>query len=421
MMNASSLLIDIGGTDIKFALSLGTNLISESIVRVPFPQFLDANEKTISASQYLKLVKTSITSYLEHHNKPDQILISGQVGSWILTTPEGKNLTEIVSWQCTNKSETDLLTEIYQSNYSDAFSPLSETGNENWDGAPWKVLPKYLSELSETATQIYFHSLISWTVWELTSKNLFIIHKTDAAATGMYSIIREKWLGNFEGMSKDIRFPNVLKSIQYAGNFEDTDIKVYVGIGDQQASLLGVGITSDAFVINAGTGGQVARLLPSYQESNYKIRPYFDGQYIETITHIPSGRYISSFLQFLTQTKGDVFQWEWVWEQGFVKAEDKKEIEIENWNFDKYLEKIDTTTDSIILINNFLDLICQNFIEKLETLGCRENDVIILAGGVATKLKRLRFSLLQQNYRYSDTGSLETTLQGLAKLSDKLD
>jgi sugar (pentulose or hexulose) kinase len=421
MMNASSLLIDIGGTDIKFALSVDTNLISESIVRVPFPQFLDKNEKTISSRQYLKLIKTSIATYLDKHGKPDQILISGQVGSWILTTAEGKILTEIVSWQSTNTSGTELLTDIYQSSYSGLNAPLSETGNENWDGAPWKVLPKYLSELSENTAQIYFHSLISWTVWELTRKNRFLIHETDAAATGMYSIIREKWLGDFEGMSKDVRFPNVLKSIQYAGNFEDTDTKVYVGVGDQQSSLLGVGMTTDTFVINAGTGGQVARLHSDYQESNYKIRPFFDGQYIETITHIPSGRYISNFLQLLTQTKGEVFQWDWVWEQGFVNAEDKNGIKIKDWSFDKYFEDIDTTEDSKRLINNFLDQICQNFIEKLRILGCRENDLIILAGGVATKLKRMRFLLLQQNYNYLDTGSLETTLQGLAKLTQKLD
>lgn len=421
MMNASSLLIDIGGTDIKLALSVGTDLISESIVRVPFPQFLDKNEKTISSRQYLKLIKTSITTYLEKHGKPDQILISGQVGSWILTTAEGKNLTEIVSWQSTNTSATELLTDIYQGSYSGINAPLSETGNEDWDGAPWKVLPKYLSELSENTAQIYFHSLISWTVWELTHKNLFLIHETDAAATGMYSIIREKWLGDFEGLSKDIRFPNVLKSIQFAGNFEDTDIKVFVGVGDQQSSLLGVGISTDTFVINAGTGGQVARLHSDYQESNYKIRPFFDGQYIETITHIPSGRYISNFLQLLTQTKGEVFEWDWVWEQGYVNTENRKRYEIKDWSFDKYLENIDTTEDSKRLINDFLDQISRNYIEKLKTLGCRENDLIILAGGVATKLQRIRFLLLQQNYRYMDTGSLETTLQGLAKLTEKLD
>jgi sugar (pentulose or hexulose) kinase len=420
-MNASSLLIDIGGTDIKFAVSVGTNLISESIVRVPFPPFLDKNEKIISSGQYLKLVKTSITSYLENHGKPDQILISGQVGSWIITTPEGKNLTEIISWQSTNSAANELLAGIYQSNYSDVSAPLSDTGNENWDGAPWKVLPKYLSELSEDKAEIYFHSLISWTVWELTCKNRFLMHETDAAATGMYSIISEKWLGNFEGMSRDIRFPNVIKSIQYAGNFEDTDIKVYVGVGDQQTSLLGVGITIDTFVINAGTGGQVARLHSNYQESKYKIRPFFDGQYIETVTHIPSGRYISNFLQLLTQTKGEVFQWDWVWEQGYVSEEDKKAIDIKDWSFDKYLENIDTTEDSTRLINKFLDQICRNFIEKLKTLGCRENDLVILAGGVATKLKRMRFSLLQQNYKYMDTGSVETTLEGLAKLTEKLD
>jgi hypothetical protein len=151
------------------------------------------------------------------------------------------------------------------------------------------------------------------------------------------------------------------------------------------------------------------------------VRPYFENQFIETITHIPSGRFIAQFLKEMNVITKCDFQWEIVWKSGFVNPGNREMIGIQDWDFDTFFHNINQGLNPEVLLDEFINLISEKFVEKLKTLGCRKNDSVILAGGVATKLLRLRYLLNQEGFKIIDTESKETTLEGLAKLSAKLD
>ena len=68
-------------------------------------------------------------------------------------------------------------------------------------------------------------------------------------------------------------------------------VPIYVGIGDHQCSLLGAGLVErHTLSINLGTGAQVSTLEDKWTPQEAETRPYFSGQMLNTITHIPGGR-----------------------------------------------------------------------------------------------------------------------------------
>jgi sugar (pentulose or hexulose) kinase len=76
-------------------------------------------------------------------------------------------------------------------------------------------------------------------------------------------------------------------------------VPIYVGVGDHQCSVLGAGVIDAATVsINLGTGSQVAVVGPP-PSHHFEHRPYFDGQDLTAVTHIPAGRALSEFVGFV--------------------------------------------------------------------------------------------------------------------------
>lgn len=82
-------------------------------------------------------------------------------------------------------------------------------------------------------------------------------------------------------------------------------IPIFVGAGDHQVSVLGAGLVApDALSINLGTGSQVSILDIGIPGDEVEIRPFFDGQRLQTITHVPAGRSLDEYVGFLREVAG---------------------------------------------------------------------------------------------------------------------
>jgi sugar (pentulose or hexulose) kinase len=127
------------------------------------------------------------------------------------------------------------------------------------------------------------------------------MHVTDAAASGFFDVFNNQWDKNLIALAGNgFTFPKVYSELKILGYSKKYDLEVFCGVGDQQASLFGAGLTSDKLVVNIGTGGQVAGLQGQFEtDGNYQIRPYFNGERIRTITHLPSGRALKAFVEFV--------------------------------------------------------------------------------------------------------------------------
>lgn len=419
-MNAYSLLLDIGGTDLKIARAENGVLDEDSVRRFGMPNITNPKqgEAKYLPGIVLVLVNDTIEDFIKDYGTPLQILISGQMGSWILTDGEGKAFTDIISWQDTSYFETkdETFLKVYGDQYCREVNNVKNNGGEDWPGAPWRGFACVCLEL-HSVKPLLFHTLTSWIAWEMTGRINHVIHVTDAAASGILNIKNNKWLKVSSDFQKAVLMPRVLTKLEPIGRTPRTSIPVLVAVGDQQASLLGAGLKPNTVILNAGTGGQVAKLVINLEQAANKVRPYFEGQYLETITHIPSGRFIAKFLAKAKEFHGANLDWNWMWQE-FGFQHKTSTVHNLDWNYESFLDRYINDNISIYEAKNeFLSDVFMNFTAALAKLNINNAEKIILAGGVAQKWKIMQQEI-QKEFGISVEVAIsnETTLNGLAKL-----
>lgn len=422
-MNAYSLLLDIGGTDLKIACAKDGLLEVDSVRRYGMPN-LKTNkpgEARLEPEIVLSLVNKTLEEFTKEFGEPQQILISGQMGTWILTDRDGQDFTEIISWQDTSYFQTkdEIFLEVYGNQYCPEVKNLKDNGGEDWPGAPWRGFASECLNLHSGRTYL-FHTLTSWIAWEITGRINHVIHVTDAAASGMLNIENNKWFGLSTSLDKAVAMPNIITEMKIIGHTSGTSIPVFVAVGDQQASLLGAGIAPNIAIVNAGTGGQVAKLVSNIPQTQNKVRPYFEGQYIETITHIPSGRFVAKFLARANVHYGTNFDWTWFWQDSDFQSEEPLPPRLD-WNYESFFERYFIDQESICEAKNtFLGELIKNFTGALSNLDLKDTVLIVLAGGVAQKWKNMKLEIQNEfGVSVEISTSVETTLNGLAILDSR--
>ena len=80
-------------------------------------------------------------------------------------------------------------------------------------------------------------------------------------------------------------------------------LSVLSALGDQQCALSAAsGLHPDELSLNISTGSQVSRRTAAASRSGpYHTRPYFGGEYLNTITHLPAGRSLNVLVDLLTE------------------------------------------------------------------------------------------------------------------------
>jgi sugar (pentulose or hexulose) kinase len=124
----------------------------------------------------------------------------------------------------------------------------------------------------------------------------------------------------------DLNWPQVMDERQVMGLWNATSkqvshaIPVYSCVGDHPCALMGTRLETAELSINVSTGSQVSRLSDLFQPGPYQTRPYFAGQLLNTITHLPAGRSLNVLIDFMTEwqrASGDLRAdpWDYVIEQ----------------------------------------------------------------------------------------------------------
>ncbi|HEU5097506.1 MAG TPA: FGGY family carbohydrate kinase [Roseiflexaceae bacterium] len=78
-------------------------------------------------------------------------------------------------------------------------------------------------------------------------------------------------------------------------------VPCYPAIGDQQCALLGAALQPGELSLNISTGSQVSLIRPALAFGDYQVRPFFDGAWLNTITHIPAGRALELLVTLLCE------------------------------------------------------------------------------------------------------------------------
>lgn len=414
-----SILLDVGGSYIKSASTLSGSQVLQNVCRIETPPFLSTQgfNREIAASELDVAVRRALRIQYEKFPKAYRILISGQMGGYVIDGRRGKR---IVSWQDNRSLSPDNLNRYLNLvEKLDGSSSFTDSGSALHPGLPLISIGSD-KNLENSNTQV-FQSLISYVAASLCGVEISDMHITDAAASGFYDLKNSDWSPELIGCAgTKFTFPNVHNTLFQVGTSREFSSTIYCAVGDQQASLLGSGLTSKNIVVNIGTGGQVAGLHSgNFENSNVQLRPYFDGQLIKTITYLPSGRSLKAFVEFCIGDNNNPENFE----EFFEMAVTKESIgDLDLSDFDSTIKNISLgihANNYKGIAGSYLNSLAKAYTNAINRLNLQGD--LIFAGRVGQKFKKLAeqiSNLTSRNYTISK--SYETTLQGLAELTSEI-
>lgn len=260
-----------------------------------------------------------------------------------------------------------------------------------------------------------------------------VTHVSMAAGIGVVDINRMAISERVMGFVRDETGTELTVNEVACGNLEPAGtimgIPVYAGVGDMQAALLGAGNDETTISLNLGTGSQVSCINGKTSFPGMEKRPFFDGRYVDAITHIPSGRMLNAYLGFLSSVNPSADFW------GMLA--DCTPDEIGNaplsldlgvfrgaWNFTDG-GCIRNIMEGNFTVRTFLASLLNSYVRQYETcirlFSDRDRRSIVLSGGIPGKLPALgRILAARTGLRIRDSKSREETLDGLARLSKSL-
>ena len=141
------------------------------------------------------------------------------------------------------------------------------------------------------------------------------------------------------------------------------------------------------------TGSQGSRLSAHFEPGPYQTRPYFSGQLLNTITHVPAGRSLNVLIDFITEwsrassgsVNGD--PWEYVMEQAArVRAGGAVDG-----------PRVDLAFFVGHLFAGAFDAMAENYQQLVRRL-CPQRDWsrIVLSGGLVQRIEQLREGIIRR-------------------------
>lgn len=300
--------IDLGSSFLKAAvLDLAAGTI-EHIVRQPFPEplpgrppgWLDYDVATVV--QRCRELCAELVS-----RAPDVagILITSQMGGVVLVDPHGHSVSPYYSWrdQRTVLTQTPSGATFYDAALENMGPQVfTETGREVKPGSTLLLL-----------SWLQAHGKLppgNWTPTNLGDAVVAGLCGTSASmevtqAMGAINLHTGDWhaeLWDRWNLTGILPSPIVsYRAVQGTCRIGDIDLPVYPAVGDHQCALYGAELAPGELSLNVSTGSQVSQVTSTVQPGNYQTRPYFDGQWLNTITHLPAGRALAVWIKLLTE------------------------------------------------------------------------------------------------------------------------
>lgn len=291
------LTLDIGTTTI---IGLLYNSVKNDIIEITesfhngFIEHADPLKSEINPFSILTQVQ-NVIDYFKRYTI-EGISLTGQMHGFVVLDKFYKPLTNFITWmdkralkKCNGKKT-----------YLDEFLQLLGYKPKNsmmGYMAPNLYAMKKSSELPKNAAHfVTIHDFISQ---KLCGKA--IIDPSFAESTGFFDSITNKWdekLINKCGFSYE-QFSEIQDTSTRIGYYKN--IPVFVGLGDNQATVLGsISQTDEMALINIGTGGQVSLVLTNENVSpNVETRVFVEGMKMAVGASLCSGKAYEIMMRFI--------------------------------------------------------------------------------------------------------------------------
>ena len=430
--------IDIGSSFIKICL-LGESSISH-VKRVKSPSSGPGvnGKHEVNPQLFLQIIIRLIDEYLHSHEDINGIYISTQMHCFVVVDEFGNACTDLITWK-DRRSENFFVERLSTNDWFKENIPseiLLQTGMGIRSGLPSLNL-FVLQKQNKIKNTMSFGTIGDYIISYLT-KTPISSSLSNAAATGLFDLEKNCWhykLIDMLGLKLSLPILH-RKSNEPVGSYKKVD--VFSSLGDQQASLLGLGTDlSKVAVSNIATGSQATVMSEILiLNKNFQTRPFINKSYILTIPFIPAGRALNSLISLFMEINNKLFdgskEVDEIWER-FINF--TNEIELDNnessliFNTDLIgsfsndggsimgLDENNFNLREIIL--GFVHDIARNHSLALEVL--REHrgfESILISGGISQKLPIIKKILeSKQNTKVTVSDVHEDALNGLRFLS----
>lgn len=298
--------VDLGASFIKSAVLEPHGDGLRDVRRIPFPAFIAGSPRfrEADAENIARLVRNEIDARLKALPECGGIVMSGQMHGLVLMGTDGAALSNFISWQDqrTNERHRSGGTHFEALRSLVGDEDFRKLGRELRPGYPLSTL-FWLKETGSLPAGATPASLPDFVVSRLCGSEVRS-EPTHASASGAYDLAAGDWHRPLIArLGLDcLRWPKLSGAGEIVGRVArpgGREVPVYAPIGDQQSSLLGSLLERDELSINVATGSQVAAITGA--PGACQTRPYFDGLYLSTVTHIPAGRALNALLRALVE------------------------------------------------------------------------------------------------------------------------
>jgi len=248
-----------------------------------------------------------------------------------------------------------------------------------------------------------------------------ITHATMACGHGFYDIYTDKYIDKFINYFKTnyniiLQFDQVVYDNEVAGfiNKNNNNIKVYVGLGDFQATLHGCKLDNNTLSVNLATGSQIALLEDKTTDyitninTSLSYRPFITNKIVKCITHIPSGRFLNIYNDFFKELNIDMWSY---FDTLTIEDLEISTLQISTNIFDTNGIHISHINSNNFNIKNLISSILYSYIMQYIELIRKYNfhfNKIVLSGGIAKKIKLIP-KLFSKHFNHMDINIIDTT------------
>jgi len=426
--------LDIGSSSIKGAvLDSATGSVTNVRAR-PFPDpvgSLPAFWFEVDPAAVVVAVRSLIEELLGEVGTCEGIVACGQMGGVLLTDDAGQAVTNYLSWRDQRVLEPSasgagtvydrLLQRI-------SASDQALIGHELRPGAAISLL-FWLTEHGLLPARARAMGLGEFVVAQL-CEEVPRAHATQALGT--WNLETRQWhTPLFEQLGfGQLAWPELIESTQPAGHYDSARgaIPCFAVIGDQQAALYGARLRERELSVNVSTGSQVSLLTPAPRLGNYQTRPYFHGEYLNTITHLPAGRSLNVLIDLLTELargEGVSLRDPWSTVARAVDAVPSSDLDVSLAYFAGPLGSaghIQNIRLDNLSVGHLFRAAFQQMADDYFACACRLSpgrdwDRVVFSGGLPQKLPALR-RMIADRFGVPDriVAVAEETLQGLLAL-----
>ncbi|SEE74819.1 FGGY family carbohydrate kinase [Jiangella alba] len=286
-----TLLLDLGTTWVKSAVTSGRGI--EPRPPRPTSELADAtadDDATWSAAA----VRGTVATLLDRESRGPEPIRALRLSTHMrgFAIEDGDRPTRYLTWQAGHASRP-VRGRTPFARLAARIPPAAMARTGTWLRPDSPLANAHaLAHAAGRAPRGRFHTLGSLVLDQLSGEH--VTHVTCAAATGLYDLVEARWSDDLIGWAglSELVFPRVVHDLTPVGTCRRTGVVLHPDLGDNQAAVLGAGVTDrTGIVVAAGTAGLVSRPADDRDQiAGTELRPHLNGGYLRVVSGLPTGQ-----------------------------------------------------------------------------------------------------------------------------------